>query len=304
MEGDKIQSKKYPDADKFVEELSSESRKKTLKVVRALFNKANLMGSSEIEIPFQELSKNKVSDDDAIDALRNLHKANIAKTYLTIREIKGRNDKPGIGIIETILEDKKIFNTRARIYIKKNKIKYLKKLLEKNRLNFEDNDLSKMPLPKNKTFKDVRIKFIEDYFFEMSINDSGRKKFHGTDLGLLKTSDGKYTEKKSLTFLSELSMCNGIYPLENLTYKKRIEKTSRKRELKNTFQKIFETKEDPFFRYNENDKCIKIKIKLIPLRKLKGFDDYRDRKIYDPNIEKRNPFSDAKEFIDDSCPMI
>jgi hypothetical protein len=301
MKNPKNSSTQYISINAFVKKLSLESRRKTYKLVRILFNEANLAGETAIEIPFHLLEKNKISKEDATAILKNLDKNNVAKTLLTLREHKSTRKKPGISMCKSITEDKKVFNSRAKIYLKEGGLKYLKQLLEKNKIESDNNDLQKISLPRNKGFKDVIIKFLKDYSLEISIGDK-IEKIHSEELGLLKTNNGKYIGKKCFDFLMQLSAIRGVCPLENLSLKEREEKTSRKKELKKILQGIFGTGENPFFRYNRNSDCIEIKIKLIPSKELKET-SYEDRNIYDKGEKnKSDPFRDVKEYYkDETC---
>lgn len=181
MEEDKVKSKKYPDIDDYIERLSPDSKEKTCKVVRALFNKANLSGNSVIKIPFLEFSKNRISNEDVIDTLKNLYNKNIAKTLLTIGEYKGNKDKPGIGITKSIIDDDKIFNnSRAEISVKRDRLVYLKEQLE---IYVGGKDLSKneknnsiIESPNGTKWSDITIGFINGNDAEITFRNFDYKK--------------------------------------------------------------------------------------------------------------------------------
>jgi len=129
----KILPSPYPDIDELVERLSVVSKNKFYKIVKALLDEANLTDSNTIGIPFPKLSESNLSDEDLIAIFKSLYKNNIATTLLTIREFRGDKEKPGIGLCESILENKKIFyNKKTEINIKERRLKYLHQQLERN----------------------------------------------------------------------------------------------------------------------------------------------------------------------------
>lgn len=131
MKNLEITSNQYPDITDFAKSLPLELKKEVYKVVMALLDESNLTGSNVIKIPFHRLNKNNFSDEDSIAILKNLQRKDIASTLLTIIEHKGNKEKPSIGLCKSIIEDDNVFNGRAQIYIKKDRLNYLEQQLKK-----------------------------------------------------------------------------------------------------------------------------------------------------------------------------
>jgi hypothetical protein len=157
----------------------------------------------------------------------------------------------------------------------------------------EDGKSVLFSIPANRTLKDITIKFLEDNKFEISTVDKTAI-FHGSELGFLKTKNGKYVEKESLKFLMQLSANDGVYPLKGLSQEERLEATTRKKELTKKLQEIFETREDPFYKYNKELDEHKTRFGLIPPLILKA-KTYRDKDIYDKREKDDNPYADLGE---------
>ncbi len=148
----KILPSPYPDIDELVERLSAESKSKFHKIARALLDEANLTDTNTISVPFPRLNESNISDEDSMAVLKSLCKNNIASTFLTIKELKGDKEKPGIGSLESITKNERIFyNEKTRIHLRISECKYLLQQLEKtsneSAINFDNNhDLDKKEL--------------------------------------------------------------------------------------------------------------------------------------------------------------
>lgn len=130
MKNSQIPPNEYSDLDDFIKNLSSESKNKVYRIVNALLDESDLNNSNEIKVPFHKLRN--FPEQDLMSILKSLYKINAAKTILEIRQFPGNEDKPGIGILNSILKDENIiYNKKATVFLRKNKLRYLQNKLSK-----------------------------------------------------------------------------------------------------------------------------------------------------------------------------
>ncbi len=147
------------------------------------------------------------------------------------------------------------------------------------------------PVPKNTQWKDLTIKFKNDFDVEIAI---GKNKY-STDYEKMQFADKRIKKSKekakatdSWKMLCVLSTSKGVFPLDQLIGKEKTQKIKQKQALAkgltNLFPSIAELDDDPFFPYDDIQKIYKIKINLIPVETFR--EDFRDKDIKDESDDK------------------